>query len=567
MIRKRIFLIPLSLCLLPSMILADAGSTLRLYKDSTILAPSRQQPKEIQYEQQVENKQEIVIRPDKNTHAALINNIHVVGNTILSPEKLHKVLVPFIGRALTTDELHVAANNLMHEIREEGAFAAKVYILPQEIVDHTITFNVIEGHLAENGIVLGRSSERVDDDVIIEQLNHTLRPGSMLTSDKYERVIYLTNDLPGIKGSENLLFPATNIGEAGFKTIVEDQNLFTGNAYYDNFGSYYTGRNRWGGSLEMNSPTGQAEKITVGGNVSEYGTLFGFLDVNLLLYPNGLRGGVSLDYLDYKTDTNADLEGNALNGSVYLMYPVIRSRLHNLYTELHYTYTDLKDEVDTMTVTDRTLHVGSAKVYGDMSDSFFGGGITTARIEGHIGRVDLSDYNDAEYADTQGVFSRVTFNLTRLQHLIGDLQAYVAFNGQASSKHMDPSQAISFGGPYNFPGYHSGEVFGDKGWVIHTDLRYNIAPPWQGDLQLSVFYDYGWLETHTVAIVDGFPVPGAIDRSFHIQSVGIGLSQAWDNFSLQGVLGWQVGNEIPDELLDDGDDNDFQGWVHLVYSF
>ena len=104
--------------------------------------------------------------------------------------------------------------------------------------------------------------------------------------------------------------------------------------------------------------------------------------------------------------------------------------------------------------------------------------------------------------------------------------------------------------------------------MVHGDLRYTIAsPPWEGEMQLSVFYDYGHVTTNTVAIVDGFPVPGAVDTSYHLQSTGFGLRQTWEHFLLEGVIGWQVDNEIPDTLLDDGGEHNFQGWVHLAYIF
>jgi hemolysin activation/secretion protein len=572
MTRQVRYFLAAALTLFPGTVLADAGSTLREYKDATILAPEKKQPEAIRYGD-VPGKAQVTEQFAVQGPEVHIENINVVGNTTLSPDALHKVLAPYTGRPLTTLEIHAAADALMMAIRAAGPFAAKVYILPQDITNNTITFNVIEGHLAEDGIVLGRSSERVKDKVVRSQLEHTLKPGSVITADKYERAVYLTNDLPGIKGSENLIFPADKVGEAGFETIPEYENLVTGNVYYDNFGSYFTGRNRWGTTMELNSPTGHAEKVTAGANVSDYGTAFVYVDANMLLYPNGLRGGAMLDFLDYKTDEENDLRGTGLDGSLYLHYPVIRSRLTNLYSELYYTYTALEDENDLSTITDRTLHVGSLRLYGDRSDAMLGGGVTTARVEGYLGSVDLDDYEpfkeyDAFHADTQGGFSRATFSLTRLQHLIGNLQAYVAFNGQVASKRMDPSQSISFGGPYDFPGYHVGEIFGDEGWMIHTDLRYTFtALPWHGEMQISVFYDYGSITTHTVAIVNGFSVPGAVDTSYHLQSTGIGLSQTWDHFTIQGVLGWQVGNEIPDSLLDDGGDNNFQGWIHLVYSF
>jgi len=557
--------------LLPATVFADSGSTLREYKDTTILAPEKKQAEEIKYEEAATaNTQGAPVMAGPMVH---VDKINVVGQTVLSPEALHQVLVPYTGHALSTSEIHAAADALMAEVRKAGAFLAKVYILPQDIVDNTVTFNVIEGHLATDGVVLGRSSARVADDVIRDQLVHTLQPCTTITADKYERAIYLTNDLPGIKGSENLIFPADKVGEAGFETTVEDEDLITGNLYYDNFGSTYTGRNRWGTTVEFNSPFGRAEKFTSGGNISDLGTVFGYLDASMLLYPNGLRGGVAIDYLDYATDEAYDLHGNALDGSTYLHYPIIRSRRTNLSTDLRYTYTTLEDEDDRAMITDRLLHVGSLQLSADHTDTVLGGGVTTARIEGYAGSVNLDDYApykeyDARHADTQGGFSRATASLTRLQHLIGQLQTYLAVNGQLASKHMDASQSISFGGPYDFPGYYAGEIFGDEGWTSHADLRYTFSSlPWQGELQLSVFYDYGWIKTHTVAVENGFAVPGSVDHSYHLQTTGFGMNQNWEHFQLQGVLGWQVDNEIHDALLDDRGGNNFQGWIRLAYTF
>ena len=557
---------------IPSISFAESGSTLRIYKDTGVLVPTKEQPAEMQRVDE-EGASAETGESDSVGPLVYIETISVIGNTTLPEDKINQIIEPFVGRNLSTTEIHEVSDSLMDALRKAGAFTAKVYILPQDIDDNRLVLNIMEGHLAEDGILLSHSSNRVKDDVITDQLENTLNPGSKLTAKKYERAVLLTNDLPGIKKTKNLIFPADNVGEAGFAVSPEDENLVTGSLYYDNFGSYFTGRNRWGGTAQLNSPSGHAERLIAGGNISDYGTVFGYTDFSLPLYPNGLRGGVTLDFLNYKTDQPNDLRGTGLDGSLYLYYPIIRSRLKNLHSELRYTYTALDDENDLGTITDRVLNVGSLNFYGDVADSFFGGGVTTAKLEGFLGDVNLDGYEpfkefDAFTADTQGSFSRMTLSLTRLQHLVGDLQAYIAFNSQFASKRMDPAQSIAFGGPYNFPGYQVGDIFGDDGWMIHTDLRYNFkAPPWNGNLQASVYYDYGWIKTHTAAVVGGFPVPGAEDKGYHLQSAGAGLSQIWEHFILQGLVGWQIDNQIPDTLLDDGGKDDFQAWIHLVYLF
>jgi len=52
-----------------------------------------------------------------------VEAINVVGNTTLSEEALHEVLAPYIGRPLSTTEIHRAADDLMRAIRTAGAGA------------------------------------------------------------------------------------------------------------------------------------------------------------------------------------------------------------------------------------------------------------------------------------------------------------------------------------------------------------------------------------------------------------------------------------------------------------
>lgn len=570
--KKKILAVLPVVLLSPSWALgADSGSTLRQYKESTVLTPGKTPAEAIQYPTMPKRSGETASGADQPT--VLIHKINVVGQTVLSRDAVQAVLVPYTGKVLSSADIHAAADALMAAIRNAGAFAAKVYIQPQSIIDNTLTLNVIEGHLAKDGVVLGRSSERVRDEVMLGQLKHTLEPGGLITAAKVERAIYLTNDLPGIKGTSNHLLPADKVGEAKFEVTPTDARPVTGYLSYDNFGSYFTGRNRIGGAVELNSPAGRGDKLVLGANASELGTAFGYMDASLLAYPNGLRAGGTLDYLNYKTEEDGNLRGTALDGSLYLYYPVTRSRTRNLYANFKATHTRLKDESDEATITDRVLNTGSLRFNGDRTDSFMGGGVTTASLEAVAGNVNLDGYEpfkdyDAQHANTQGNFARAAYSLTRLQHLAGNFQAYAAVNGQFASGRMDPSQSLSFGGPYDFPGYHAGEVFGDEGWMMHADLRYNVpSPPWEGQLQLSAFYDFGGITSHTVAIVGGFPVPGAVDHKYHIRSAGFGLSQTWKNLQVQGVLGWQVDNEIPDQLLDDQGEDSFQGWINLVYSF
>lgn len=490
----------------------------------------------------------------------------------LTTEEIIALTQPIVDKGSFPTHCIQAAAALETAIRKTGAFAARVFIdAPED--SPNIVLRVVEGQLAENGVKLGRSSARVNDDVILGQTNEILKPGTTITAEKYERAILLLNDLPGIAGSENTIFPADEEGEAHFEVHPKDANLINGHIYADNYGSTFTGEYRLGAGVDINSPFGIGEKFTLSGNVSEEGTFYLSLDASMPITNTGLRGGIAIGALQYQTDESDGLEGYSRDASAYLQYPLIRSRQSNLYGELRAGHEDMKDETDTSTVTDRHVNTGHIKLSGDRRDGFGGGGTNGFSVEGVVGYVDLGDYEpflqeDAITARTNGRFSRLAWNASRLQHLGGPWQSFIEVAGQFASKRLDSSQAIGFGGPYDFPGYHSGEVLGDEGYRLHADVRYNVPTRvLDGQIQASVFYDIGSLTTHAKAFAGNVITPGIESETYTLQSAGIGLSMTWPSVTVQGVVGRRISNEIPDTLLDGDPNDDYHGWLQAVYKF
>ena len=499
-----------------------------------------------------------------------IDNYRVTGISQLTEKEVREVLTPYLQGEPHYGDYVIAAHVLEDSLRMAGAFAARVYV-NQDEKEHTV-FQVFEGQLAEQGVALDGSASRVDDEVIVRQLEEILEPGSAITGAKYERAILLTNDLPGLAGSVATLYPAEKVGEASFELHPVDGQLFNGHVYADNFGSYNTGQNRLGTSLDINSPMGLGDKISLGGNVSDEGTVFVYLDGSIPVMIPGLRFGFTFDALDYKTNLPMGVRGDSQHASAYLHYPFIRSRQLNVYSEFRIGRASMEDKNDISIITDRKVDLASIRLYGDRADYLLGGGVSKFDVEVVTGDLDLSgfaDYEqeDAQTAKTAGSFSRMAVTLSRLQHITGPWQSYLEVAGQLASKRLDASQSIAFGGPHSFQGYHSGDVLGDEGWRLHGDIRYNVPNSvFGGEQQWSVFYGYGRLSTHAKAIVAGIITPGIDEVSYTMQSAGFGFSQNWKAVQLQGVIGWQVNNEIPDALLDKGDAN-VLGWLHLVYNF
>lgn len=400
---------------------------------------------------------------------------------VFSDAKVQGIVSANLGANATEQDCIEAAGAVEHAFREAGAFAAHVYVEHDEQQHRTI-LRVLEGRLADNGLSLANSSARVDDAVILNMLDETLEPGSALQSHKYERAILLVNDLPGIKGSNNVLYPGQEVGEANFQLTSTDSSLAEGYVFADNFGSTYTGENRMGTTLDINSPLHMGDKFTLGLSATDGDTYFGFLDASIPVWLSGMRAGITLDALKYHTDESDNLQGRSRLGEAYLQYPVIRARQTNLHLELRAGRESMEDENRTSTVTDRVVDAVKIRLSGDHIDQFYGGGLNSFELEGVYGDLDLDGYKpykeeDRLTAKTAGHFSRLTWRLARLQHLSGPWQSQLELAGQVASKRLDSSQSITFGGPFDFPGYAMGEVLGDEGTRLHWDVRYNMALP------------------------------------------------------------------------------------------
>jgi hypothetical protein len=84
-------------------------------------------------------------------------------------------------------------------------------------------------------------------------------------------------------------------------------------------------------------------------------------------------------------------------------------------------------------------------------------------------------------------------------------------------------------------------------------------------MQVSAFYNIGSLTSHAKTINGNVITPGIESDTFILQSAGLGFSAIWPEVTLQGVLGRRIDNEVPERLLDD--DDDFHGWLQVVYNF
>ena len=552
---------------------SDSGSMYRQMKDDALRHIQRQS------RASTDEVVETATVEYDDLHKVHVKGIQVIGNEHLAEEELYRVASPFIGRELSTPELHAAANTLMKYYRKQGYFAAKVYIPPHSIHDGIVTLHVYEGHLEQNGIELKNSAKRVRSDIVADLLNNTLKPGVMKRA-AYERAILLTDDFPGLN-AKAIIYPGEEVGTARFIMETHDEPVLNGNVDVDNFGNYFTGEERLGATLYLNSPTKNGEELVARVVTTGRYSSFGYVDLALPVLNNGSRIGLSGDYLDYELDhqlAETEGRGHAWNARAYAKYPFIRTRHLNIEGEASYVHTELVDEVDFGELANRILNNGIARISGNHDDDYLANGVTYFNAVLTIGDLDLDENQayrefDSLTAETAGSFAKFNIEVSRLQHLIGELSTLVSLAGQYANANLDSSEKFFLGGPYSVSGYPTGQVAGDDAALLHTDLRYDFnRVPWRGQFQLSAFYTCGWTR------IWKDPYPGwqgenpNITNDITLQSAGIGLSQTWNGWTvIRAMLGKQIGdNDSRNPLTgDDYDqsDSDYRFWLNAICYF
>ena len=236
---------------------------------------------------------------------------------------------------MTTAELSETANALTAYYHKKGFYDASVALIKPYILKGGIIVLVVdEKHLEKGGISVENSGERIKTEKVQNLWDNIMKPGAM-KQDRFERAMLLTNDFPGISAKADLYY-GTDENTDDLVITVTDEEVFNGNVDIDNYGSYYTGRTEVGTTLYWNSPTKNGEEIVARFITTGKYSNYGYIDLVVPVFDNGMRVGVSADYLDYELKhqlVNQGGDGTAWNANVYAKYPFVRSEDFSLEGE------------------------------------------------------------------------------------------------------------------------------------------------------------------------------------------------------------------------------------------
>lgn len=462
----------------------------------------------------------------------LVTTFRIAGLNTVPEAEAQAFLAAFAGQSLSLDGLHRVAEKFEQWLRSRGLFAARAYVPPQDIKAGVVEIRVLEGRVESIDIKL-KPGARLSEDRLRATLVGALPPGAALELERLERGLLLMNDLPTIS-ARAVLAPGKEFGSSRVVVEAAQGPIMAGSVVLDNTGNRFTGDWRLGAALSINDAYGLGDQWSLRAAATQ-GSTFVRAGYIVPLGSDGWKLGVALIKSSYKLCCDATVtaldstkgEASALSG--FVSYPLIRTRLANLWLSANWASRDFVNRSVSVTTSDKKSENGTLGANGDWSDmvGLTGlGAYSTYSAQWTSGRINLDGSaadkaQDAATAQSQGGFDKWTGQFTHLLRLSANSALYVGLSAQWANKNLDSSEEFGLGGPLGVRAYPTGEASGDEGWLLNMEWRREINRDWR----FVAFADYGEIRLHHNPWANWNAATPSLDNRYALS--GIGASVVW----------------------------------------
>ena len=425
--------------------------------------------------------------------------LDIEGVTHYSAEQLRPLYEQLLGTEITVADAFGIANRIELRYRSEGYVTTRVIVPQQTVEDGRFRIVVVEGFI---------SDVTYDGDIgparaAVEKLVHRLRSVRPISVAEVERQLLLANDLPGLTVRATLEPSPTEIG-GSVLVVHSERKLVEASLGVDNRNSPYLGSGELVGSVSINSIGARADRLTVGGRISNPFSRSKSVGVNydMLLTDSGTTLGLNAAYansLPGRELADLDVESDVYAYTATVTHPLIRSRLENLRVMGQFEARDVSTDILETPFTRDRLRIARLGLSYDRTDSW--NGITAVRGTLHQGLSGLGATENgsalASRVDGRSDFFKITAEITRMQQVSDNVSLVAALAGQYTPHKLLASEEFALGGGSFGRGYDYGEIAADKGVAASLEVRYALPNSFipQGS-HLYGFIDGGRLWAH-----------------------------------------------------------------------
>lgn len=450
-----------------------------------------------------------------------VKQFRFVGNTLLSAAQLAPVVAGYLDRPLDFAQLQAAAAAVADVYRAAG-WVVNAYLPEQDIKDGIVTIQIVEAVFGKLRFE-GESPRRMNKGQLEALVAAQQAGGKMLDANALDRALLLADDLPGIAVSGTLA-PGGRFGETDLLIKTTDEPLVVGDVALDNTGARSTGAERLAANLYLNGPIGFGD-LAAANVIHTRGSDYFRLAYGLPVGSDGWRVGVNASHLSYDLISSdfkgLDAHGSSESAGLEASYPILRSRMANLYLNLNADHKRFDNYSGGAATTRYTIQEGTISLNGNLFDSWGGGGANSASLSWVEGK------RENRIGVTDDHFSKLRYSLARQQVITADLSLFAQLSGQASNDQLDSSERFYLGGAGGVRAYPSSEGGGDSGVLTNLELRLKLPE----GFTLTGFHDYGEVRNNSGA------------KSYSLQ--GYGLSLGWQTpfgVNLKATWAHRIGN-------------------------
>ncbi|HTH44318.1 MAG TPA: ShlB/FhaC/HecB family hemolysin secretion/activation protein [Oxalicibacterium sp.] len=451
-----------------------------------------------------------------------VNAFDFSGNTVFKKRLLKRLVERFVDMELNLHDLNKAADTITTFYHDRGYTLARAVIPAQRVANGVVNIQIIEGRIGK----VRMSGNRRYSKAFIDARTQLLKPGMLVTTDRLETTMLLLNDLPGMS-AKLVLEPGEAFGDTDAE-IQLNEKLFGGSIGFNNFGRSETGHNRLDFGLNLNSPFGWGDQLSVSGSRTNEGLVrYGRLAYSIPLNTIGTRLSIGASRVVYAVDAatiaKLGVSGDVTTTDMTVTHPIARTRDDTEILSVGVKRDRLTQDTLGITTSDNAVTVMNFGYQVSLINEDTSVTNANFSLATNFKSVDNSISPERDnYSQQNAVLARWEMDVNHNAPLSGKWDLYLRADIMYSNQMLPDTEKFSLGGPSSVRGYRPSELRGDTGYLGTVELRrpFSIAGKY-GIFRLTADTGEVTYKMSGRDSISGFPFR---DNSNRLHSAGFGAT-------------------------------------------
>ncbi len=433
----------------------------------------------------------------------VVHCVKLLGNTVIPSSRLQPVIDPFLHREIDMREIRKLCLTIQEEYAKEGYFLSRAYAPAQEVQDHTLTIEIVEGKLGKISVIGNQHYSKKFVSQHFEKYQNL-----PIHYDQILKALLLLDENSDLDVGA-IFKKGSSYGTADLIIRVTDARPFHFSIDHNNYGSDYTSPHRTGATLNWGNLIMNGDMCTL---IEVVGSPIENLDFTEAIYDfpiNSYGSSFTFSFL-YSNSKTAKVDSNRYKGisriaTAKFSQALHRTRVLNTDFITAFDYKQIQNFGGGVETSFDKLRVLTGGIDIDYIDSLMGRNLITTTLGWGIPNI-LGGNRPISPGDSRvdggGRFFVLKGSWRRLQKIPYDCFAILNGVFQLGFNKLPLPEQIYIGGINTVRGYKLAVGLGDSGFYANAELR--LPPPflrsyrlpwskktWGEFIQFVGFVDYG----------------------------------------------------------------------------